>query len=556
MTRSSNRSTFFESLESRTFLSAAPVPQRVDDAPIERAILGQPAAARLSANDVETLLAQAASQAGPRQAIVVVDRQGFILGIFGMTNTNSRFIQKAAARARTAAFFQSSEEAFTTRTARFIVQDRFPHPVPNTPGGPLYGVEFSSLPASDILSKAQTPAISGDPGGIPLYKNGLPVGGIGVAGDGRDACVRKDLRGSPVCPTADNRAERFYNGPEEKDFDEAVALAGARGFMARKAIHATQVFIDGLRLPFTADAPATGNPPRTLDEITAAGDGALRRSVPLRKLTTDVVAAQPENKPQRTFAGVPGNVMNPIIDSDDGQDVKLTARDVEQVIEDAVRKAKKIRAGIRLPIGTNAVVHVAVVDRDGDVVGVFRMEDGTRFSYDVAVQKARTAAFFSDNDHAISTRAIGFLSQGFFPPGINRAPAGPLFGLQNELSLTPGNFKGRLENGITIFPGGIPLYKNGHLVGAVGVSGDGVDQDDIIAYAGSRDFRPRSSIRSDALPESEIVNLLLNRLDVLNTKFTLSTELVDRIRTELEDRGIRGIHLPYVKFPRNPDRNE
>jgi len=38
-------------------------------------------------------------------------------------------------------------------------------------------------------------------------------------------------------------------------------------------------------------------------------------------------------------------------------------------------------------------------------------------------------------------------------------------------------------NGFTIFPGGIPLYKNGILVGAIGVSGDGVDQDDYIAVA-------------------------------------------------------------------------
>ena len=93
----------------------------------------------------------------------------------------------------------------------------------------------------------------------------------------------------------------------------------------------------------------------------------------------------------------------------------LTAADVEQVIEQAVDQADVTRAGIRRPIGLHAVVQVAVVDRDGDLLGVFRMSDATNFSYDVAVQKARTAAFFSDDAHAFSTRAIGFLSQRYIP---------------------------------------------------------------------------------------------------------------------------------------------
>jgi uncharacterized protein GlcG (DUF336 family) len=546
----------FEPLEPRTFLSAAPVSH--DGEPAQRNepnILGgtPTTAVRLSVNNVRTLLARAASQASPRQAIVVVDRQGFILGIFGMAKTNERFIAKAAARARTAAFFQSAEEAFTTRTARFIVQDRFPHPVPNTPGGPLYGVQFSSLRPSDILSPEQTPAISGDPGGIPLYKNGVPVGGIGVAGDARDVAFRKDAR---TANDPDNPDRRFFNGTEEKDRDEAVALAGARGFMAPERIRATQVFLDGLRLPFTADQPASRNPDRTLDEIIAAGDGSLRAAPELLKNVPDVVPSGTETVPARSFAGVEGNVMNPIVGSDDSEPVRLTRQEVKQVIADAMRKAKNIRGAIRLPIGTNAVVHVAVVDRDGDLLGVFRMNDGTRFSYDVAVQKARTAAFFSDDDHAFSTRAIGFLSQGFFPPGIEGARPGPLFQLQNQLSADAANFKGRLKNGITIFPGGVPLYKDGQLVGAIGVSGDGVDQDDIIAFAGSKRFRPSASVRSDALGERQTLTFLNRRLQYLENNFTFPADFLGRMQRDLLEKGISGVHLPYVKFPRNPDKDE
>src|SRR5262249_48277115 len=153
-------------------------------------------------------------------------------------------INKAIARARTAAYFESVGEAFTTRTARFIIQDRFPNDVPNTPGGPLYGVEFSSLRGTDVLSDAQTPAISGDPGGIPLYVNEFPAGGVGVAGDGHDIAVRKDLlpsKNNP--PDPDNPHREFYTNHEEHDFDEAVAMAGAKGFMAPKDIQATEVFL-------------------------------------------------------------------------------------------------------------------------------------------------------------------------------------------------------------------------------------------------------------------------------------------------------------------------
>ena len=86
---------------------------------------------------------------------------------------------------------------------------------------------------------------------------------------------------------------------------------------------------------------------------------------------------------------------------------------------------------------------------------------------------------------------------------------GPLFRLQNNLNnpFTPAADPLALKqptppglaDGITIFPGGFPLYKNGKLVGAVGVSGDGVDQDDIISYTGATGYQAPPSIRSDAL---------------------------------------------------------
>ena len=57
--------------------------------------------------------------------------------------------------------------------------------------------------------------------------------------------------------------------------------------------------------------------------------------------------------------------------------------------------------------------------------------------------------------------------------------------LANDLSSVGQTIAGvRLGNGLQIFPGSVPIYRGGTLVGAIGVSGDGVDQDDMIAFLG------------------------------------------------------------------------
>lgn len=92
------------------------------------------------------------------------------------------------------------------------------------------------------------------------------------------------------------------------------------------------------------------------------------------------------------------------------------------------------------------------------------------------------------------------------------APRNPLNG---AVAPQPPVMEPRLPNGTTIFPGGFPLYRNGVLIGAVGVSGDGVDQDDLIAVSACQGFFPPESIRADRYQ-------------------------------------IRNARLPYAKFPRNP----
>ena len=194
---SSSRRAAIESLEQRQLLAAA-----IPDLPDNQL---------LSKKDVTNILAAAASQALPTQIISVVDLDGQVLGVLAMSqakvNSNPldqngvadpliSTLNKSIGRARTVAAFESHQNAFTTRTARFIIQDHFAPGLPNTAGGPLYGVEFENLPGSDVVS--QSP-LSGDPGGIPLYKNGVPVGGIGVAGDGSDRLT------APICLTIHTR---------------------------------------------------------------------------------------------------------------------------------------------------------------------------------------------------------------------------------------------------------------------------------------------------------------------------------------------------------------
>ena len=137
----------------------------------------------------------------------------------------------------------------------------------------------------------------------------------------------------------------------------------------------------------------------------------------------------------------------------------------------------------------------------------------------------------SSGEIAFSDRAGGNLSRPFFPDGITSAPPGPLSkprgrwspfstGLQLDVAinallqhvlfvasagtLVPDVGAGcagvdlasdlsgvaptvaalRIANGLQIFPGSVPIYRDGVLVGGIGVSGDGVDQDDMIAFLG------------------------------------------------------------------------
>jgi uncharacterized protein GlcG (DUF336 family) len=384
----------------------------------------------LRAADVRQVVEQASAQAlrdGLRAHVAVVDAEGNLLGLFSMAGAPAQSAvpgtpgqglegvllpAQLAARAKavSGAFLSSGGNAFSTRSASFIVQEHFPPLIEDTPGGPLFGVQFSSLVCTDVKQPNGILGLSGDPGGLPLYRGGRVVGGVGVEGDG---VYSLDLDPSDL-----------DQPPEER-----AASAGQRGFEPPDLIRAENILADGIRIPYNNSSaePATGAAPGSYlsapSDTPASGFSAL------------------------ALGGfdVRGDPRFPIRSGS-----QLSGDEVRQVLTQAVAQAARTRAAIRQPLGSDARVSYAVVDVDGAVLGFAQNQDAPNFGIDVAVQKARTAAFFSspgaatdlrraglalyvrdvplDGSVAFTSRAVGFLAQPFFPPtrarSRSRPPAG------------------------------------------------------------------------------------------------------------------------------------
>lgn len=461
----------------------------------------------LSPSEVRLLLGRAVQRAvalTENITAVVADRDGNILGMFSMTGTtgNTNF---SIRKARTAAFLSSNQHAFTTLTACFITRNHFPPGIANTPAGPLFGVGFSSLPGADIQPNGN--ALNDEPGGVPIYKNGQLVGGIGITG--------AEAGFIPLTCTGSTKNEVIALSAVGSDF---AAPTGRRG---------DNQLIDGIRFLYSNSSSL---PALDTSNFATLGtmDVLVPASIPTRYPYQGEVNLDSATHDFRIRAGS-----------------RLTENEVRRIISQAAAQAARTRAAIRLPVGVAAQVFISVVDLDGSVLGVWRTPDATIFSFDVSVQKARTVLAFSDPNNvefgqrirnilglsttaglAMTARAVGFLAQDFYPPGIDRdslgqpVQPGPLFegsGFAYQLRLLGEPGLPAYGNGITIFPGGVPLYKGNELVGAIGVSGDGVDQDDLITYAGTIGFEPPANVRCD-----QVI--------------------------------YRGVRLPFVKFPRQPER--
>ena len=464
----------------------------------------------LTADDVRMVVQQAAASVNVPMAVAVSDRQGNILAVFDKPGTpptsTSNFSlhadtnEVAVALARTAGFFSNGQAPLSSRTVRYISGIHFPPGIMFTGNAALYGIENTnrgcgfnadfvpgqavppsrsidgSQPGQGILTgKADLNDSKSDavnPGGVPLFKNGALVGGVGVSG---------------------------------VDFNvaEFAAVSGSAGFGPVVAPPGV-VIIDGIALPFVNQTT------RPSGLAAGSADGTFIVS------PVDSPGPAPE-----------GDLVAPR----DGLVGGLTRDEVRRIVDNTVATGNQTRAVIRLPLGSRARFVIAVADLDGTVLALNRMPDATIFSIDVAVAKARNVIFFSGPNRraddlpgvpmgtAVTNRTISFGAQPFFPPGIDYSTPGPFFNLYKFDTMNPctqgSQPSNPNQNGIVFFPGALPLYKNGTLVGGLGVSGDGVEQDDFATAGGAAGFEAPSAMRAD----------------------------------RVFDQGVR---LPYIKFPRNP----
>jgi uncharacterized protein GlcG (DUF336 family) len=144
-----------------------------------------------------------------------------------------------------------------------------------------------------------------------------------------------------------------------------------------------------------------------------------------------------------------------------GATVSQSARTVTLSAGQAVLAAARAKA---TQIG--APMNIAVVDQGSNLVAFVRMDDAWLGSIDIAQNKAYTARAFD-----MPTKDLAPLAQ----------PGGPLYGIEAS------------NHGLLIvFAGGIPLVSGGRVVGAIGVSGGTVEQDQEVAEAGVAAFSPPS----------------------------------------------------------------
>ncbi|NEU70124.1 heme-binding protein [Spirosoma agri] len=128
--------------------------------------------------------------------------------------------------------------------------------------------------------------------------------------------------------------------------------------------------------------------------------------------------------------------------------MSITLQQAQQAIEAAIRQATQI----------STPMNIAIVDGGANLTAFVRMDGAWLGSVDIAQRKARTARYFD-----MPSGELGKLSQ----------PGGSLYNIEHS------------NGGLITFPGGLPIKnEQGEIIGAIGVSGGSVDQDEAVAQAG------------------------------------------------------------------------
>lgn len=506
-----------------------------------------------------------------------------------------------------------------------------------------YGVVTGTDPT------AQARGIATLPGGVPLFKlvtvggQTQPnlVGGIGVFFPGEDgfATHEQSFRHASENGGVAQTERQRTDAPRvlESEFIATIAAAG-RGFIGPSAfvrdvsefnakleplpnfaLLTGRIDLVGITLEIYGPNPTTDNPIPGIDTLINVG-----RQLGAGPSSGNDIKVDAGGDQYLAGQAVPERWLVVPHDSSDG---RLSAAQVEQMINQAVAQAEITRAAIRLDAnfrpGARTRMVIAVADTNGELLGVYRMPDATVFSIDVSIAKARNTGYYadpaalqpadrvdfngdgvfgpisttlSDGDTlplgtALTNRTFRFLAEPRYPTGINLPPTAAdglvndpnkylvdqrpdtalMVGPQSILRLpgvnpltaedldnhnplpasiyaspqTPStlafdafspsrNFRDpgdptvkiagtnvpyplANQNGVVFFPGSTPVYVAGSLLsGGLGVSGDGVDQDDVVTAYGQIGYAAPDPLRVDQY-------------------------------------AIGSVRLPFQKFNRNPD---
>jgi uncharacterized protein GlcG (DUF336 family) len=369
----------------------------------------------------------------------------------------------------------------------------------------LFGIEQTNrginIPAGDLAPGAALPntqafgQVTGDdptaqsrgiatlPGGIPLYKNGVLVGGIGVFFPGPHGYATYEQNfhkvANPNDPNAEFQAEyNRTNAPLvlEAEWMAFAATGGINGAVPIPPLFRPFAFPVGtLGVVHTAaPVPGYGLPIGqlnlvgiTLDVFGPGGNYRGEQSLHHTQITVgrgdaleqklpDYIA--PNNGTMFTSAPqvpdsptdsppLPGGVW--LVAPRASASGDLSAADVTKIVTHGIVQADQTRAAIRLNLqtglsGAHAEMVFAVADHDGSILGLFRMHDATIFSIDVAVAKARNTVYYAGPDlqsidqlhdpvtgailvpkgTAITNRTFRALAEPRFPGGIDGKPPG------------------------------------------------------------------------------------------------------------------------------------
>jgi uncharacterized protein GlcG (DUF336 family) len=210
----------------------------------------------------------------------------------------------------------------------------------------------------------------------------------------------------------------------------------------------------------------------------------------------------------------------------------LTTADVERILTQAIFEAQ----------ARSARATIAVVDRVGNVLAVYQMSgtaatvaissgmgvvgaldgipQGTIPATQAAISMAVTGAYLSSEGNAFTTRTASQIIQLNFNPQEMNQPSGPLYGVQfSQLSCSDVNRNiahgsvgpKRSPLGLAANPGGLPLYKNGTVVGGVASISNGLytldlditdidqDPDELIAVAAATGFAAPADQRANRI---------------------------------------------------------